>query len=96
MTLVEYCIQNNIPFTRTLVIDSPITAHFSDEAVLPEETTQNRFFQYCNDYKFEYQLIIIDNKSPKAEDRENLKNINYISFSETSGFNPVKNKIDED
>lgn len=96
MTLVEYCIQNNIPFTRTLVIDSPITAHFSDEAVLPEETTQNRFFQYCNDYKFEYQLIIIDNKSPKAEDREKLNNINYISFSETSGFYPVKNKIDED
>lgn len=90
MTLVEYCIKNDIPFTRTLVIDSPITAFFSGVTVLPEETTQNRFFQYCNDYKFEYQLIIIDNKSPNAEEREKLNNINYISFSETSGFYPVK------
>lgn len=81
MTLVEFCIKHDIPFTRTLVIDSPITAHFSDEKLPAEETTQYKFFQYINDKVTDYQLIVIDNKSPKQEDRTNLSNINYIEFS---------------
>ena len=91
MTLVEFCIKHDIPFTRTLVIDSPITAHFSDEKLPAEETTQYKFFQYINDKVTDYQLIVIDNKSPKQEDRTNLSNINYIEFSSDGrrGFYPI-------
>ncbi|MCH5218092.1 MAG: hypothetical protein J1F07_06030 [Muribaculaceae bacterium] len=97
MTLVEFCINHDIPFTRTLVIDSPITAHFSDEKLPAEETTQYKFFKYINDKVTDYQLIVIDNKSPKPEDRTNLSNINYIEFSSDGrqGFYPVNpNNID--
>lgn len=92
MTLVEFCIKHDIPFTRTLVIDSPITAHFSDEKLPVEETTQYSFFHYINSEVKDYQLIIIDNKSPSPEDRTNLTNINYIEFSSDGrqGFYPVK------
>ena len=91
MTLVEFCIKHDIPFTRTLVIDSPITAHFSDEKLPVEETTQYSFFHYINSEVKDYQLIIIDNKSPSPEDRTNLTNINYIEFSSDGrhGFYPV-------
>ena len=58
-------------------------AHFSDELLKPEETTQNKFFRYCNDNIKNYQLIIIDNKSPNEEEREILSNIHYIEFSES-------------
>lgn len=90
MTLVEYCILHDIPFTRTLIVDSPITAHFSGIDVIPEETTQNKFFRYCNDKINNYQFIVIDNKSPNREERKVLSNINYIEFSESGrcGFYP--------
>lgn len=91
MTLVEECIKNDIPFTRTLIIDSPITAHFTGETHKPEETTQRSFFEYCNNHMFDYQLIIIDNKSPELEDRKKLNKINYIEFETTGrpGFYPM-------
>lgn len=82
MTLVEFCDENDIPFSNVLVLDSPITAHFDDEKIPADETTQAKFFKYCNDNISSYQLIIIDNKSPKPEDRETLTNINYIEFAD--------------
>lgn len=81
MSLLEYCQLKDIPFSNVLVLDSPITAHFSDGKQYAEQTTQTRFFKYCNDYIKDYQLIIIDNKSPEPSDRANLTNINYIEFS---------------
>lgn len=90
MTLVEFCINHDMPFTRTLIVDSPITAHFTSEPSNPEEITQRSFFKYCNDNVCDYQLIIIDNKSPNQEDRIKLSNINYIEFdtSKRAGFYP--------
>ena len=82
MTLLEYCDIKDIPFSHMMVLDSPITAHFTDKKRYAGETTQARFFQYCNEKVKDYQLIIIDNKSPEALERENLSNINYIEFSE--------------
>ncbi|WP_303029423.1 AAA family ATPase [Bacteroides acidifaciens] len=92
MTLVEFCINQDIPFTRTLIVDSPITAHFASETSNPEEVTQKAFFKYCNEKVQDYQLIIIDNKSPKKEERKELHNINYIEFDTSSraGFYPAK------
>lgn len=81
MTLLEFCQLKNIPFSNILVLDSPITAHFSHGIQYAEETTQSRFFKYCNEKINDYQLIIIDNKSPEPDDRKLLSNINYIEFS---------------
>lgn len=94
MSLLEYCQAKEIPFSNVLVLDSPITAHFSDEKVVAEESTQNRFFQYCNDRINDYQLIIIDNKSPDPQERERLTGINYIEFSKEgrNGFYLGKSK----
>lgn len=86
MTLVEYCHENDIPFSNLLVLDSPITAHYSSGKLEAEETTQAKFFKYCNNTAFDYQLIIIDNKAPNEEERKLLTNINYIEFTEEVGF----------
>ena len=81
MSLLEYSLLKDVPFSNVLVLDSPITAHFSDGKQFAEQTTQTRFFKYCNDNIKDYQLIIIDNKSPEPNYRANLTNINYIEFS---------------
>lgn len=86
MTLVEDCYKKNIPFSNFLVLDSPITAHYDDEKMVADETTQVKFFKYCNDTTFDYQLIVIDNKSPEENMREQLSNIHYIQFTRESGF----------
>ena len=81
MSLLEYCQLKDIPFSNVLVLDSPITAHFSEGRQYAEQTTQTRFFKYCNDRIKDYQLIIIDNKSPERSEMVTLSNINYIEFS---------------
>lgn len=86
MTLVEYCHQKDIPFSNLLVLDSPITAHYSDGKLVAGETTQAKFFKYCNYNSFDYQLIIIDNKAPNEDERKILSNIHYIKFTQENGF----------
>lgn len=89
MTLLEYCDEKDIPFSNLLVLDSPITAHFSKKSILSaDDATQSKFFKYCNDNIKDFQLIIIDNKSPNETEREVLTNINYIEFSKNgrNGF----------
>ena len=82
MSLLEFCKLKNIPFSDVMVLDSPITAHFSDNTLYADETTQSKFFKYCNENIKDYQLIIIDNKAPNIKERETLSDINYIEFSE--------------
>lgn len=98
MTLLEFCDKNNIPFSSLLVLDSPLTAHFNEGKMDVEEITQTRFFKYCNDHIFDYQLIIIDNKAPNEEDRKVLNNIHYIDFSKEgrNGFYPKKGDLQID
>lgn len=88
MTLIEYCQQKRIPFSQMLVVDSPLTAHFDDERIDADETTQAKFFKYCNDTEFNYQLILIDNKAPSQKERGNMNGIHFIEFSESerNGF----------
>lgn len=93
MTLVEDCYKKNIPFSNFLVLDSPITAHYDDEKMVADETTQTKFFKYCNDTTFDYQLIVIDNKSPDEKMREQLSNIHYIQFTKENGFYQGKKTI---
>lgn len=85
MSLLEFCQLKDIPFSNVLVLDSPLTAHFSDGKMDAEETTQTRFFKYCNDKIKDYQLIVVDNKSPELNERKSLSNIHFIEFSEV-GF----------
>ena len=82
MTLIEYCKKKGIPFSELLVVDSPLTAHFDDEHVDADQTTQARFFKYCNEHDFDYQLILIDNKAPDALKRSSMEGINFIEFSD--------------
>ena len=86
MTLVEDCYKKDIPFSNFLVIDSPITAHYDGEDMEVDETTQAKFFRYCNDTAFDYQLILIDNKAPDEVRRGELSNIHYIQFTKEKGF----------
>ena len=86
MTLVEDCYKKDIPFSNFLVIDSPITAHYDGEDMEVDETTQAKFFRYCNDTAFDYQLILIDNKAPDEAMRSQLSNIHYIQFTKENGF----------
>ena len=86
MTLVEYCFKKDIPFSNFLVIDSPITAHYDGEDMEVDETTQTKFFKYCNDTAFDYQLILIDNKAPDEVRRGELSKIHYIQFTKEKGF----------
>ena len=81
MSLLEFCKLKNIPFSDVMVLDSPITAHFSDTKMYAEQTTQSKFFKYCNECIKDYQLIVIDNKAPSVKERESMLNINYIEFS---------------
>lgn len=83
MTLIEYCHSKEIPFTHLLVVDSPLTARFDDGKIEADATTQARFFKYCNDTHMDYQLILIDNKSPELSERKILNNIHYLEFSES-------------
>ena len=99
MSLVEDCIYRNVPFTRLLVTDSPITAHFGKEdkktdADDLEENVQRSFFQYMEDKNWNYQLIMMDNKHPYTDQKKIMKNIHFIEFSETGrkGFYVGKRK----
>lgn len=95
MTLIEYCQEKGIPFSKMLVVDSPLTAHFDDERVDADETTQAKFFKYCNDTEFNYQLILIDNKAPTQTERENMNGIHFIEFSESGRNGFYMGKKDE-
>lgn len=81
MALLENCHDHNIPFSHLLVVDSPLTAHFNDGYENASDITQSQFYKYCNDNKFDYQLILIDNKCPKEEERSQMNNIHFIEFS---------------
>ena len=76
-----------MPFTRLLVTDSPITAHFGEEEKKTdaddlEENVQRSFFQYMENKGWNYQLIMMDNKHPYADQKKTMKNIHFIEFSE--------------
>lgn len=95
MTLIEFCKQKGIPFSQLPVVDSPLTAHFNDERVDADETTQSKFFNYCNETKFDYQLILIDNKMSPAAERETMSGIHFIEFSESNRNGFYLGKVEE-
>ena len=83
IALLDYCYEKSIPFSRLLVIDSPLTAHYDKHQEISKEdqldnSILNAFFRYCNEKTWNYQFIMFDNKIPENE--EYMNNIHIIKF----------------
>ena len=82
ISLMDYCIEKNLPHSRTIIIDSPLTTYHGKEQGEKEEDIskdmQDSFFKdLCKTTK-DRQIIILDNKDPN----DDLKyKINYIHFT---------------
>jgi hypothetical protein len=83
ISLMDYCIKKNLPHSRAVVIDSPLTTYHGKEQVNVnnEEVAkdmQDAFFNDLSDIKQDRQVIILDNKDPNPELQSK---INYIHFT---------------
>ena len=83
IALLDYCYEKSIPFSRLLVIDSPLTAHYDKHQEISKEdqldnSILNAFFRYCNEKTWNYQFIMFDNKIP--ENKEYMNNIHIVKF----------------
>ena len=81
--LMDYCIQNNLPHTKNIIIDSPLTTyHGKEQGNLNKEEVakdmQDAFFKDLSEIKDDRQVIILDNKDPSQELQTK---INYIHFT---------------
>jgi uncharacterized Zn finger protein (UPF0148 family) len=89
-SLLKYCIEQSIPFTRNLIIDSPLTTYHGKETKTKEDeidvNIEHSFYKYFATNKIDFQFIMFDNKIPQAN---LLKDINYIEFNgdESEGRN---------
>lgn len=94
--LMDFCIQKQLPHSRIVVIDSPLTTYHGKEQVNlnPEEVAkdmQDAFFKNLSETNIDRQIIILDNKDPDEEFRSK---INYIHFTNDKtrgrqGFFPI-------
>ena len=84
IALMDFCQKNERPFSSLLVLDSPMSTRY-DGKVLDDDNRKmgvlDSFATYCNSRKWEYQIIIIDNKISTNEfDLSLLNNIHFIRF----------------
>lgn len=82
ISLMDYCIEKNLPHSRTIIIDSPLTTYHGREQGEREEDVskdmQDSFFKDLCETTNDRQIIILDNKDPNQE----LKyKITYIHFT---------------
>lgn len=85
--LVDYCNKKSIPFTKSLIIDSPLTTYHGKETKTQEheidDNIEHAFFKYFAHKEMDFQFIMFDNKVPAS----NLKDrFNYIDFSGEKGI----------
>lgn len=81
--LLDYCYEKSISFSRLLVIDSPLTAHYDKHKEVEKDdeldnSILNAFFKYCNEKTWNYQFIMFDNKITENDKYKN--NIHIIDF----------------
>ncbi len=79
--LMDYCILNNLPHPRTIIIDSPLTTYHGKESNSAEDISrdmQEAFFLDLSNMALNKQLIILDNKDPNEA---LIAKINYIHFT---------------
>jgi len=98
-SLVQYCIDNSIPFTKNLIIDSPLTTYHGKEKKTKDHeidgNIEHCFFKYFAEKSIDFQFIMFDNKEPK---NEIINDINYIEFtgeigSGRFGFFPMETNL---
>jgi hypothetical protein len=80
--LMDYCIQKDLPHSRNIIIDSPLTTYQGKESQANSEEIskdmEDAFFIDLSAVPDNRQIIILDNKDPS----ESLKSkINYIHFT---------------
>ena len=95
ISLMDYCIEKNLPHSRNIIIDSPLTTYHGKEQREKREDVskdmQDSFFKDLCETTKDRQIIILDNKDPD----EDLKHkINYIHFTDDKargrqGFFPL-------
>lgn len=98
--LVKYCQQYSIPFTRNLIVDSPLTTYHGKEKKTEDDeidiNVEHSFFKFFAHENLDFQFIMLDNKEPKDD---LINKFNYIKFSGEKGvgrygFFPIDNKTD--
>ncbi len=85
--LMNYCNKKSIPFTKSLIIDSPLTTYHGKEKKTQEHeidaNIEHAFFKYFAHKEMDFQFIMFDNKVPSS----NLKDrFNFIDFSGEEGI----------
>ncbi|KGL40496.1 hypothetical protein HCA64_01310 [Listeria booriae] len=91
-TLILFCEEKNLPFSPTLVLDSPINA-FRDtkEGERLLNSIKNKFFKFLYENFKNKQVIIFENDTISEED-ELYKKVNVIPFTKSNtgryGFFP--------
>jgi len=85
--LINYCNTKSIPFTKILIIDSPLTTYHGKETKTQEDeidlNIEHAFFNYFAQKKMDFQFIMFDNKVPISNLKERF---NYIDFSGQDGI----------
>ncbi len=80
--LMEYCIKRNLPHSRNVILDSPLTTYQGKEIKTEsEEITkdmEDSFFSEFANIDEQRQIIILDNKDPNDSIQSK---INYIHFT---------------
>lgn len=96
VALIDFCIDNDIPFTKLLVVDSPLTTYHGKEEKTEEdyidENIERAFFYALSKKEFNFQFIMLDNKQPNDDIKEK---INFIQFTKDKqqgryGFFPIE------
>ena len=85
--LVNYCNKKSIPFTKSLIIDSPLTTYHGKETKTQEDeidvNIEHAFFKYFAYKELDFQFIMFDNKVPTSN---LIDRFNYIDFSGEEGI----------
>ena len=89
LALFDYCCNTDRPFSRLLVIDSPLCTKYGEKPMEDDTLklgTIDAFANYCNTKEWNYQLIVIDNKFTESTSISDLGNINVIDLDVKGGL----------
>lgn len=93
--LMDFCISKNLPHSRTIILDSPLTTYQGKETKIKSveiaKDMEDSFFNDLASIDDNRQIIMLDNKDPNEDI---ISRINYIHFTGDittgrQGFFPV-------
>lgn len=80
--LMDYCIDKNLPHSRNIILDSPLTTYQGKESKVKSveiaKDMEDAFFTDLSAVDRNRQIIMLDNKDPNDEI---ISKINYIHFT---------------